>query len=68
MNPHTIRRLTATFIVRMWAEPTAGEAGDWRGQVEHVQTGEKRYFREMDKVLDFIAGHLGGEEEEQTAT
>ena len=65
MNPHTVTRLTATFIVRMWSESTVDNDGDWRGQVEHVQTGEKRYFREMDKVLDFIAGHLGCADKEQ---
>jgi hypothetical protein len=68
MRSSAVRRLTATFIVRMWSESTVDNNGDWRGQVEHVQTGEKRYFREMDRVLEFIAGHLGGEEEEQTPT
>jgi hypothetical protein len=28
-----------------------------------VQSGDKWYFHDMVKVLDFIAGHLGGGEE-----
>lgn len=49
-------RIAATFIVRLWTEHGAGHAPQWRGQVAHVQTGEQAYFRELDKMLDFIVG------------
>lgn len=61
MKAVTITRLTATFIVRMWSEPSAAGQGEWRGQVEYVQSGQKQYFREMGKLLDFIAQQLATE-------
>jgi hypothetical protein len=50
---------TATFIVRMWAEPVNEDQCEWRGQVEHLQTGEKRYFQQLDIVLEFVTSHIG---------
>ena len=50
---------TATFIVRMWAEPVNEDQCEWRGQVEHLQTGEKRYFQQLDKMMDFVSSHIG---------
>lgn len=64
MKTVTITRLAATFIVRMWREPSVAGAGEWRGQVEHVQSGDKQYFHEMDKLLDFLAQHLATERDE----
>lgn len=51
---------TAAFIVRIWCE--RGEAAttvpEWRGSVEHVQTGQRIFFRHLDAVLDFMKPHL----------
>lgn len=58
-------RIAATFIVRLWTEHGAGQAPQWRGQVEHVQTGEQAYFRELDKMLDFIVGRRSDGEKER---
>jgi hypothetical protein len=48
-GPHT-----ATFIVRLWLEKGGKTERAWRGQVEHVQSSEKRYVREMAQVIEFI--------------
>ena len=54
----TGRPPTATFLVRLWVE-NDGELGyAWRGQVEHVQSGEKRYVREMAQVVEFVEERL----------
>ena len=50
---------TATFVVRMWAEPINEDHSEWRGQVEHLQSGEKRYFQQLDIVLEFVTSHIG---------
>jgi hypothetical protein len=51
---------TAAFIVRIWCE--RGDASslvpEWRGSVEHVQTGQRAFFRQMDAILDFMKPHL----------
>ncbi len=42
-----------TFIVRFWQESEAGE-GRWRGQVQHVQSGERTAFADEVALLSFI--------------
>jgi len=42
-----------TFIVRFWREPGAGE-GRWRGQVQHVQSGERIAFADKGALMSFI--------------
>lgn len=52
------------FIVRLWWErENAASSGEWRGWVEHVPTRERRYFREIENVAEFIHGLL---EKQQT--
>jgi hypothetical protein len=33
-------------MVRMWLEPLGDGQTEWRGKVQHVPSGESRYFRE----------------------
>jgi len=61
MNPFSPHP-TATFIVRMWAEPINEDHNEWRGQVEHLQSGEKRYFQQLTIMLAFITSHIGATE------
>ena len=53
---------TAAFIVRIWCErgDATSVAPEWRGSVEHVQTGQRMFFRHLDAVLDFMKPHLEG--------
>jgi hypothetical protein len=53
---------TTAFIVRIWCErgDTASLAPEWRGSVEHVQTGQRGFFRHLDAVIDFMKPHLEG--------
>lgn len=47
------------FVVRMWWEPGNGSAdGEWCGSVEHVPSGEKRYFRDCHALPTFITARL----------
>ncbi|UJW81642.1 hypothetical protein [Hydrogenophaga sp. SL48] len=51
---------TAVFIVRIWCERGDQPSRDpeWRGSVEHVKSGQRAYFRQLDAVLDFMKPHL----------
>jgi hypothetical protein len=51
---------TNSFVVRIWQEPReiVDELPDWRGWVEHVQSGERTYFRDMEESAAFIASHV----------
>ena len=49
-----------SFIVRIWVEERAEEAGRgvWRGHITHVPSGRRRYLKNLDEIGDFIAPHL----------
>ncbi|AWV07659.1 hypothetical protein C9I47_1972 [Lysobacter maris] len=53
---------TAAFIVRVWSERSDSEtvAAEWRGSVEHVQSGQRVFFRHLETVVDFMKPHLEG--------
>lgn len=51
---------TAVFIVRIWCErgDQQDRVPEWRGSVEHVKSGQRAYFRQMEAVLEFMKPHL----------
>jgi hypothetical protein len=55
--PDTARH---SFIVRIWLERTAEEAGEarWHGSIVHVPSGDGRTFDDLDTVADFIGLYL----------
>lgn len=56
MDPRYVHR----FIVRLRLEPREieGESREWRGHIEHVEGGERIYFRDLDEIIRFIQGFL----------
>lgn len=53
---------TAAFIVRIWCERGDEQAAnvEWRGSVEHVQSGERAFFRHLETVVEFMKPRLVG--------
>ena len=51
-----------SLLIRLWREPAAerqaaGAAqSKWLVQVEHIPSGEKRYFNSLEELFKFIAG------------
>jgi len=46
----------ASFFIRLWQESREGEDPPvWRGSIEHVQSGYRRYFLESQVPLTFIS-------------
>lgn len=45
----------ASFVLRLWLEPSSEHNPDWRWKVHHVQSGEERYFRNLANVLEFVS-------------
>jgi len=45
------------FTVRVWAEQV-DDAVEWRGKVQHLPTGEARYFREWTALVRFMVDLL----------
>lgn len=51
---------TQVFILRIWLEPREieGAVQEWRGMIEHVPTGERRYFRQIEDISKLILPYL----------
>jgi hypothetical protein len=49
-----------SFIVRVWVEDRVEEAGqrEWRGQITHVSSDNRRYLKNLNEIPDFIAPYL----------
>jgi hypothetical protein len=50
-----------SFIVRIWLEETAEEAGTvrWRGHITHQPGGERQYLEDLESLREFIAPYMG---------
>lgn len=48
----SLRPPVVSFIVRMW--PQTGDGSQTRGEIEHIQTGERRVFNSYQSMLDLI--------------
>ncbi len=49
-----------SFVVTIWLEETAEEAGTatWRGHVTHVPSGERRYLKRLEDIVEFVRPYL----------
>jgi hypothetical protein len=45
------------FTVRVWVEAGEGGQATWRFKVQHVLSGEARYFHDCQAVVDFMVSH-----------
>jgi hypothetical protein len=46
------------FTVRLWAEPVDDGGHEWRGRVQHVLSGERRYFRNWPALERYLMEKL----------
>jgi len=46
------------FTVRLWVEALGDGQTEWRGQVQHVVSKEKQYFRDWPSLLAFLRAKL----------
>jgi hypothetical protein len=42
------------FTVRVWTEHLGNEHVEWRGQVQHVMSGETSFFRDWETLIRFL--------------
>jgi hypothetical protein len=49
-------RRAHSFVIRMWIEPreVAGMAGDWRGEIQHVPSGQRTGFDGLGSITEKI--------------
>lgn len=46
------------FTVRLWQEELGAGQTEWRGQVQHVLTGEAGYFRDWSTLVNLLLAML----------
>jgi hypothetical protein len=46
------------FTLRIWLTNRDGDAVEWRGKVQHVQSGEVQYCRSWEAFTTYIEGKL----------
>ena len=51
------------FTVRVWRERVSDERIEMRGKVQHVLTGETRYFRDWQTLHAFVTAELAKSED-----
>ena len=53
---------TESFVVRIWLErrEIADALPEWRGVVEHVATGKRKYILNLDSIVIFMAEYMQG--------
>lgn len=50
---------TLSFVVRLWIEPRSPAGRPvYRGQIEHIASGEKNHFQVPAALLDWLADNL----------
>jgi hypothetical protein len=56
MDPRYIH----AFIVKLWLErrEIEGAKPEWRGRIDHVQSGKRAYFRDPAQIMRFIQAYL----------
>lgn len=59
MNLRTVH----VFVAKLWLEQREleGEAPEWRGRIDHVQSGKYAYFRNLAQAAAFIQSYLDGQ-------
>ncbi len=43
-----------SLLVRLWYVPTR-EGGRWEGEVEHVQSGRRWWFGDLESMVKFLS-------------
>ena len=50
---------TAILTLRLWREPLGNDRSEWRGEIKHLTTGETRYFRRWEEIVELLPAMLG---------
>jgi hypothetical protein len=53
-----LRPRSHLFTVRLWTEALGDGQMERRGQVQHVLSGERHYFRDWTSLMDFLEDKL----------
>jgi hypothetical protein len=63
-GPESGTRPSQLFTLRLWPEELGNSQVEWRGSVQHVTSGQQRYFREWPALVAAVQEMLAAHEEE----
>jgi hypothetical protein len=58
MQPDQCHPRTQLFTVRLWLEPYGDNQQEMRMQVQHVLSGETRYFQDWPMLVTYLLAKL----------
>lgn len=58
MNPEPRLSQTHSFTLRLWSERLDDDVYEWRGHLQHTDSGERRYFRDAQSLYDALLNIL----------
>ena len=57
-NVDSLTHQSHLFTLRVWVESLTDGQIDWRGKVQHVNSGEVHYFRDWKTFENYVNGWL----------
>lgn len=48
-----------SFIIKLWLEGDTSPLV-WHGHITHVPSGERRYFKKLSGITDFVSEYIDG--------
>ena len=66
MNPDQPLQRSYLFTIRLWTEPQSDGQVERRGKVQHVLSGEWRYFRDWPTLERYLQRKLQEMDAEET--
>lgn len=57
------RAASHLFTVRLWPHDVGDGQIEWRGKVQHVLSGETRYFRAWAELVERLTAMVEGQDE-----
>ncbi len=58
MTQDQTHQRTHLITLRMWPEALGDGQIEWRGKVQHVLSGQTRYFRDWDTLIAYLQDML----------
>lgn len=49
---------THSFTIRLWSERLDDDTSEWRGRLQHIDSGERRYFRDAESLYNALLNIL----------
>lgn len=66
MEPHQPIQRSHLFTIRLWTEALGEDQVERRGQVHHVLSGDRRFFRDWSTLVAYLAAKLQELDEDET--